>query len=152
MQAPKRILVAVDFSSCSRAALKRASELAGSFGAVIDLLHVWSVPTFLAPDSLVGYPGANKTFADLVQKDANDGMAEFAKQVRADGIPFERTILICGEPARTIVEEAQHGKYDLIAIGTHGRTGFSHLLLGSVAEKVVRLADRPVLTVREPKA
>jgi universal stress protein A len=153
MHAPKRLLVAVDFSSCSRAALKRAAELAGSFGAAIDLLHVWSQPTFVAPDALVGYPGASKTFADLVQNDANEGMADFANQAKADGIAIERTTLLCGgEPARTIVDEAERGNYDLIAIGTHGRTGFSHLLLGSVAEKVVRLADRPVLTVREPKA
>jgi universal stress protein A len=151
MNAPKRILVAVDFSECSRVALKRAAELAGSFGATIDLLHVWTVPTFMPPDSLVGYSNATQTFAELVKKEAEKGLEEFAQQAKAEGIAFGRAYIHYGEPAHAIVDEAESGNYDLIAIGTHGRTGMSHFLLGSVAEKVVRLSHRPVLTVREPK-
>jgi nucleotide-binding universal stress UspA family protein len=152
MHAPKRILVAVDFSPCSRAALKRASDLASAFGATLDLLHVWTVPVFLAPDTLVNSPGGDRAYVELAQKDAEIRTSEFMLKARADGIAVERSFARFGEAARTIVVEAEQGHYDLIAIGTHGRTGMSHLLLGSVAEKVVRLANRPVLTVRELKA
>jgi nucleotide-binding universal stress UspA family protein len=75
-------------------------------------------------------------------------MREFVAQAREDGIEIANTRVEQGDPSHTIVTLADSDGYDLIAMGTHGRSGFAHLLLGSVAEKVVRRASCPVLTVR----
>ena len=75
-------------------------------------------------------------------------LQSFVAHARNSGVRIDTARTLNGEPAHTIVEAAERGDYDLIALGTHGRTGLSHLLLGSVAEKVVRRATRPVMTVR----
>ena len=148
MNPMRRILVPVDYSACSRAALDHAAVLAKSFGASIDLLYVWEAPAFVAPEAMVGAAGTTQTLAQLASDQAEVAMREFAERARADGIEIQATRVEQGDPARTIVEIAEKEGYDLIAMGTHGRSGFAHLLLGSVAEKVVRRATRPVLTVR----
>jgi universal stress protein A len=144
-----KILVPVDFSECSRAALAMAGRLAQSTGATLDVLHVWQVPSFIAPSALVGGVGApTQPLIDLVRKQAEREMSELVMEANRQGILIGSQRLIHGEPATTIVEESASGGYDLIAMGTHGRTGLQHLLLGSIAEKVVRMAHTPVLTVR----
>jgi nucleotide-binding universal stress UspA family protein len=150
MQEVKRILVPVDFSGCSRLALSRATELAKAFGATIDVLHVWEAPAFVAPEAMVGVSGGTQTLADLARDHADTAMQEFVASAKTEGVPVGETFIKQGDPAKVIVETAENGNYDLIALGTHGRTGLSHLLLGSVAEKVVRRSRRPVLSVREP--
>ncbi len=147
----KRILVAVDFSECSRYALKRADELAKALDAKLELLHVWQAPVFVSPEAMVGATPRGQTLAQLVQQQAEKSMASFVKEAEDAGIRVESARVVDGDPAHTIVSEAERGQHDLIAIGTHGRTGFSHLLLGSVAEKVVRRSSRPVMSVREPR-
>ncbi len=149
MQEVKRILVPVDFSGCSRLALSRATELAKAFGATIDILHVWEAPAFVAPEAMVGVSGGTQTLADLAREHAATAMEEFVSAAQDEGVPVGETIIKQGDPAKVIVETADSGNYDLVALGTHGRTGLSHLLLGSVAEKVVRRSRRPVLSVRE---
>ncbi|MFO0572112.1 MAG: universal stress protein [Polyangiaceae bacterium] len=144
----RRILVPVDFSACSRAALEHAAMLAKSFNATIDLLYVWEAPAFVAPEAMVGAAGTTQTLAQLASDQAEVAMREFAAQAREEGIEIAATRVEQGDPAHTIVELAERENYDLIAMGTHGRSGFAHFLLGSVAEKVVRRAARPVLTVR----
>jgi nucleotide-binding universal stress UspA family protein len=148
----RRILVPVDFSACSRAALEHAAVLAKSFDATIDLLYVWEAPTFVAPEAMVGAAGTTQTLAQLASDQAESAMREFLQQARDDGIEVAATHVEQGDPSRTIVEVADAKGYDLIAMGTHGRSGFAHLLLGSVAEKVVRRATRPVLTVRSAES
>jgi nucleotide-binding universal stress UspA family protein len=143
-----RILVPVDFSECSRAALEHASVLAKSFDATIDLLYVWEAPAFIAPEAMVGAAGTTQTLSQLAGDQARTAMTEFHEKAKADGIAIGATRVEQGDPARTIVEVAEREGYDLIAMGTHGRSGFAHLLLGSVAEKVVRRSSCPVLTVR----
>ena len=145
----KRILVAVDFSECSWLALARADELAKALGAKLHLLHVWQAPAFVSPEAMVGVTPREQTLAQLVHREAEKLLESFVQRARDAGIGVESARVADGDPARTIVEEADKGDYDLIAIGTHGRTGLSHLLLGSVAEKVVRKASRPVISVRE---
>ena len=93
----------------------------------------------------------SQTLAGLVKAEAESQMKKFVELAKSKGLAVSTRGSSMGSAAPTIVEAAQKGDYDLIALGTHGRTGFSHLLLGSVAEKVVRQADRPVLTVREAK-
>jgi universal stress protein A len=146
-----RILVPVDFSGCSRAALRHAAMLGKSFGATIDLLYVWEAPAFVAPEAMIGAAGTTQTLAQLAGDQARTAMKEFVTQAREDGIEVANTRVEQGDPARTIVEIAEEGDYDLVAMGTHGRSGFAHLLLGSVAEKVVRRSPKPVLTVRTPE-
>ncbi len=148
MNPMRRILVPVDFSACSRAALEHAAMLAKSFNATIDLLYVWEAPAFVAPEAMVGAAGTTQTLAQLASDQAEVAMREFAAQAREEGIEIAATRVEQGDPAHTIVELAERENYDLIAMGTHGRSGFAHFLLGSVAEKVVRRAARPVLTVR----
>jgi len=148
MNPMRRILVPVDFSACSRAALEHAAMLAKSFNATIDLLYVWEAPAFVAPEAMVGAAGTTQTLAQLASDQAEVAMREFATQAREAGIEIAATRVEQGDPAHTIVELAERENYDLIAMGTHGRSGFAHFLLGSVAEKVVRRAARPVLTVR----
>jgi len=151
MERLKKILVPTDFSRCSETALELASELAESFGATIDLLHVWDAPPFISPETMVGAIGESQTLANLVKRQAESQMEKFVESARAKGFPVKAVRIEHGAPAPTIVDVAKQGDYDLVALGTHGRTGLSHLVIGSVAEKVVRYSDRPVLTVRDVK-
>jgi nucleotide-binding universal stress UspA family protein len=146
----KQILVPVDFSNCSYAALRRAAELARSTGAKIDLLHVWEVTAQLPPDMIFddhAPPGQILSHAILTH--AQRHLDELVKQAKAEGTEIRETRLVRGATAHTIVEIAEKDGYDLIAMGTHGRSGFERLLLGSITEKVVRRSTVPVLTVRE---
>lgn len=144
----KRILVPVDFSACSEAALDHAHTLAGALGATIDVLYVWQAPTFLPPELLIAGPGPQQTLTELTRSKAEAELAEFVERARARGVNIAQTFVDEGYPAQRIVERAEEGKYDLLAIGTHGRTGVSRALLGSVAERVVRHSPKPVLTIR----
>ncbi len=150
MQQLRRILVPVDFSECSRSALERAAVLAKSFDATIDIIHVWEAPAFIAPEAMVGVAGNSQTLSQLAREHAERGLKEFVDAAREAGIAIGKGIVEQGDAAKVIVEVAERDDYDMIAIGTHGRTGLAHLLLGSVAEKVVRRSPRPVLTVRQP--
>ncbi len=146
-----RILVPIDFSDCSRTAFDYAVTLANTFGATIDLIHVWEVPPYIPPEAMVGVPGHDtQTLADVAHGTAEQEMRRFVKDLESDGVHVERTLLDSGDPGRTIVDVADKEGYDMIVLGTHGRTGLSHLLMGSVAERVVRHSSRPVLTVRAP--
>jgi nucleotide-binding universal stress UspA family protein len=144
----RKILVPVDFSESSRAALAYAAELAQRFGATIDLVHVWQAPTFIPTATLPEVPNVDANIVNLVRKNAEDATAHALADAKAQGLPVENARCEPGVPARGIVDIAKADGYDLIVIGTHGRTGLSHAMMGSVAEKVVRLAPCPVLTVR----
>lgn len=143
-----RILVPTDFSPQSAAALEAAKGLATRFGASLHLVHVLEDPYAIAAYSAdaLGYlpPGIKETWQH-----------EAAKNLNALLTPVERTqfrattaVLFSESPAREIVEHADYNHIDLIVMGTHGRGGVAHLLLGSVTERVVRTAKCPVLTVR----
>lgn len=147
----RRILVPIDFSACSRAALEYAESLAERFGATIDLIYVWEVPPYIPPESMVGVPGHDtQTLVQVAHQNAEQEMQRFTKDLKERGVKIGRALLDSGDPGRTIVEVAEDEGYDLIVAGTHGRTGFSHLIMGSVAERIVRHAKCPVLTVRVP--
>jgi nucleotide-binding universal stress UspA family protein len=146
-----RILVPTDFSAPSDAALVTAKELAERLGASIHLLHVLEDPysTAAYATEVYGYlpPGIKESW----QKDAEAHMATVLTP--AERAQFSATTtVIFGAPAQSIVEHAENNGIDLIVMGTHGRGGVAHLLLGSVAERVVRMARCPVLTIREAAA
>jgi nucleotide-binding universal stress UspA family protein len=138
------LLVATDFSASARVALDRAIELASPSGAKIILVHV------IVPEPIpVGGPAVlvvPQGMADRLREASERALEQLAGQVREQGIQVE-TILESGAGAPGILDSAQISQADLIVIGTRGNSGFKHLLLGSVAEAVVRDAAAPVLTV-----
>jgi len=145
----RRILVPVDFSECSRTALNVAWEWAQLLGASVDLLHVWTVPSFIPPGmTVMGLGPTEQSLLELIRTRTDDEMRKFVSEAEARGIKIHAASSEPGVAAKVIVERAETGDYDLIAMGTHGRSGIEHALLGSVTERVVRRSHRPVLTVR----
>jgi nucleotide-binding universal stress UspA family protein len=147
----RSILVPVDFSPHSDRAVSYATGLATQLGASIELLHVVEDP-FLAgawnPEIYI--PDVTQILTAL-SDDAESRLAITKAGIRAQGIKAS-SIVRQGAPASTIVEHAGAGHFDVIVMGTHGRTGLAHALLGSVAERVLRHASCPVLTVTEAAA
>ena len=142
-----RILVPVDFSVDAEQALEYAARLAARLGASIGLLHVIDDSFLTGPWSAeLHVPNATEFLAGL-RMEATTGLADLQVALTERGVRNSIDVRQ-GQPARVIAEHAAEGAFDLIAMGTHGRTGLSHLLLGSVAERVVRLAPCPVLTLK----
>src|SRR5881394_1068039 len=138
-----RILDPTDFSEPSDAALDYARALAGKCGSVIQLLHVVEPPFDASALSNEAYVVGTPGMYEMLVKEAQ---AHLATRVHAaDGAL--RSEIITGQSAPTILQYAADQHIDLIVMGTHGRTGLAHLLMGSVAEHVVRKACCPVLTV-----
>jgi nucleotide-binding universal stress UspA family protein len=149
MNAIRQILVPVDFSAPSRAALDYAVELATKFGASVDVIHVWQAPGFFPVASSVPGTGTGEfAMSDMIQKNAEEALGEFIEEARRRNVIVRSVRMVGGAPAHAIVDAAKEGNYDLIVVGTHGRTGLSRILLGSVAENVVRHAHCPVLALR----
>ena len=144
----RRILIPIDYSENSKAALAYGAELAVSFGASLDIVHVWDRPTYVTDAVMVQRPGeAHKPIGELIRENAQKDMNEFMADVTLpSGVPAQ-TRLLSGDPASTLIAELKKGEHDLVVLSTHGRTGIAHLLLGSIAEKLVRLSPVPVLTV-----
>jgi universal stress protein A len=143
-----RILVPVDFSAHSQKAVRYATTLANKFGARVSLIHVVEDPFVTgAWQSEAFIPTIPELLNELLTA-AQTQLAALKKDLAAHGFVVE-TNVITGRPAQAIVEHAAAGHFDLIVMGTHGRTGLSHALLGSVAERVVQKAPCGVLTVRE---
>ena len=142
-----RLLVPTDFSPTSDIAFNYALDLAAREGASIRLLHVIEDASFAAayPDGLfVELPGLRERLIDEARKRLDEAVAACAAvQVTAT------TQVLVGPPALSITGEANTSGTDLIVMGTHGRTGLAHLMVGSVAERVLRTAQCPVLTVRD---
>jgi len=145
-----KILVPLDFSTSSDAALEFARTVARSFGASLQLLHVFEDPVLTTGFAEAYAPLPPDTRAALI----DDAGTQLANRLSAEdrGQFRATTDVISGFSATAIVEYAQDHDIDLIVMGTHGRTGMAHLVIGSVAERVVRLASCPVLTVRADKA
>jgi nucleotide-binding universal stress UspA family protein len=142
----KKILCPTDFSKASNRAIELAVPLAEKFGAEIYLVHVVpAIPHVTAsPTSHFDVP----EYERLLRSDAEKQLAEAAKSVRA---VKAHQILGNGNAADGILKAADENKVDLIVIATAGATGWEHVVFGSVAEKVVRRAQCPVLTIRAPK-
>lgn len=136
------IIVPTDFSYASDAALGYARLLAARFGASLHLLHV--------VDEAGSWSEVYAAIPDIQDRLSLDAARRLEAMAACLPPPLQATsAVVCGAPVSTIVKEAESKGADLIVMGTHGRRGVGHLLLGSVAERVVRLAPCPVLTVRE---
>jgi universal stress protein A len=142
----KKILCPTDFSEASYKALGAADEIAKHFSAEILLVHVVE-PLVTVPAGPTAFNVAE--YQIQLVGSAKIGLEAVAKERFSKGVKVEQTVLE-GGPAYQIVHLAEREQVDLIVIATHGQTGWRHLLFGSVAEKVVRLASCAVLTVQVP--
>jgi universal stress protein A len=147
----RRILVPLDFSPSSDRALAYARALAAEFGASLYLLHVIEDRLMTGPWPTEIYLGELPKVREDLLKDSERHMLECLESLAAGGTQATGEVLI-GGPSHAIVEQANANNADLIVMGTHGRTGITHLLIGSVAERVIRHAPCPVFVVRERKA
>jgi nucleotide-binding universal stress UspA family protein len=143
MPAFRKILVSTDFGASSSRAVDVAVDLARTFDAELTLVHVYEIPAFM-------YMGAWIDVVTPIEQAAQAELDAVLASVRK-ALPSARAELRCGIPWTQVLEVAAESGADLIVMGTHGRTGVSHALLGSVAERIVRTAAVPVLTVRAPK-
>jgi len=142
MFAIRRILHPTDFSPPAKAALRLACSLAEDYGAELTLIHVWD-PLIVTGEKPHPHLPTNSLEEALAWLDAVEVAAPSVRSFRH---------LVVGNPVNEIVLEAKEGAADLIVMGTRGRTGLNRLLMGSVAEGVLRKAPCPVLTVRETPA
>jgi nucleotide-binding universal stress UspA family protein len=139
----RKIVVPTDFSAHADAALDYAVFLARKLGASIDLVHAYQLPFKPLPFE-IAYPQG--LFADI-QKYAQQSLERLRQNVAAQGVEV-RAEAIEGSPSEVIVEFAERTGADLIAMGTRGLTGVKHVVLGSVAERTLRHAPCPVVTLR----
>lgn len=145
----KTILVPHDFSSSANHAAAIARDEARLHGGTLVLLHVIELPYQLSPDAIIvpessGAPISVKQYAI---ETAEAHLQDIADRLAKDGVVATSTVVI-GSPVDEINRAVDEHHADLIVMGTHGRTGFQHLMAGSVAERIVRSAKVPVLTIR----
>ena len=140
----KRICCPVDFSEPSRAAMEYAARLTRHFDGDLTLFHAYQLPGYTLPEgSVVASPKMLQDLADQAEKH----LEEWKALALAAGATRVATVKAVGEPATEVVEFARQTLQELLVVGTHGRTGLRHALVGSVAERVVRRATCPVLTI-----
>lgn len=145
MLPPKLILSPVDFSFPSDEALKTSADLALQFGSQLCLLHV--VPALPKLPSSVSIFKEGE-YENELHKDAEQRLSKLAKDLAQRGVRVHTVVGTASDVGMEIIRVAEHNVADLIVIATHGTTGWHRLAFGSVAEKVVRLADCPVLFLR----
>lgn len=141
----KRILVGTDFSKSSQLALKYAAEFAKQFKSEVILCHVLESLDFISqlPPLTEGYFPPN--LPEIQEKHAR---VQCEQALAAEGITNARVLLLHGSPFAEVVRAAKEESASMIVVGTHGRGALAHFVLGSVAERIVRQAPCPVLTVR----
>ncbi len=150
MIALKHVLVATDFGEPSTAALSYARGLARNFGATLHLLHVVDDLGSRAMSSAGFGVDFGKMQQEMEQAAQADLEALLSDEDRRE-LGARAIVLTSTTPALSIVQYARDAQVNLIVVGTHGRGAVAHLFLGSVAERVVRMAPCPVLTVRHPE-
>jgi nucleotide-binding universal stress UspA family protein len=147
----KKLLVPHDFSPCAERALGTAVDLARVHGSELALVHVSELPENLPFETLVTPTSAHGSVRvdDYVTDGARERLEAIAEPLRRAGFVVN-TLAVTGAVAEQILALARRVNADALIVGTHGRTGLSHFLLGSVAEKVVRGASVPVVCIRNP--
>jgi universal stress protein A len=140
----QRFLVPVDFSESATQALEYAMGLASKLGARLTLLHVIEPLPLGGDDMGIVLP---YTYFEELEAGIANSMQTYLERITKTGLEGDVAV-VHGVPFQEIIETAKTQQVDLIVMGTHGRTGLQHMFLGSVAEKVVRLAPCPVLVVR----
>jgi nucleotide-binding universal stress UspA family protein len=143
----RKILIPTDFSEYSRHALQYALALAEGFQAKLFLIHVWELPMTGSILPAEPYP---EVILTEEQKARREKLTRLAEILQTSGVEVE-PVFVLGKAYLEIVKAAEELEVDVVVLSTHGRSGVSHLLFGSIAEKVVRLASCPVLTVKPPE-
>ena len=146
----KRILVATDFSDTSKVALTYGRALARTFDATLHVVHVVDNLS-AAIYGIDGYGAAMPPVQADLEDAARQRLADLLVDHDEHPLPTQQVVLTSNAVAATIADYAAQERIDLIVTGTHGRGAMAHLLLGNVAERIVRTAPCPVLTVRQPK-
>jgi len=139
----ERILVPTDGSGATERAVREAVDLAAAHGATIHALYVLNTASFASIPTESSVEGVS----EMLEREGDIALDEVETVANERGVPVER-VKLDGSPSREIVRYAEREGCDLVVMGTHGRGGIDRLLLGSVAEKVVRSSSVPVLTVR----
>jgi nucleotide-binding universal stress UspA family protein len=145
-----RILVATDFGEAADAALNYGRALARVFGASLTLLHV-AEDLLTASFGIEGYVGGYPDFQRSIEEGARRQLDSLLTEQDRTDLGAMAVLRTSSSPALTIVNYAKDMSADLIIMGTHGRGAMAHLLMGSVAERVVRTSACPVLTVKHPE-
>lgn len=145
----EKVLCPVDFSPFSAHALDYAVAMAGLSRAELILLHVMELPAHALPGNSLDFAFS----AELIEEHRKTCAERLDALLTATQAryPNTRRVLVSGIPFLEIIQQAKQDDVDLIVMGTHGRTGLAHVLIGSVAEKVVRKAPCPVLTIKHPE-
>jgi nucleotide-binding universal stress UspA family protein len=137
------IVCAIDFSESSDRALAHALELGKRLGAKVVAVHAWQLPVYAVPDGVAVFgPEVVAEITDGLQKQ----LAKTLESHRVEGVTLEGK-LVAGSPVESVLDAAKEAGADYVVIGTHGRTGFARLVIGSVAERLVRLSSIPVIVV-----
>lgn len=144
-----RILCPTDFSQAAEAGVKAAAELAGHFRSAVRLVHVIAPIPPMAHSAGVALTYDIPGYIAELKKTARDSLDEIMAGPEFEPLDVTASVEE-GEPARAIVETAAREDVDMIVIATHGESGWRRFVFGSVAERVVRLAEQPVLTVQPP--
>src|SRR5215471_9753438 len=142
----RHILAPTDFSEYSKNAVISALELARTFGAKLTILHVVELPSYSSADFVAGYATWPKLLEDL-ERQATEELAQLVPEAASSDVDVVRRVAV-GSPRGKILDTAEAEQVDLIVMATAGRSGFSRLIMGSVAERVIRTATCPVLTIR----
>ena len=137
------VLVPTDGSPAADAAVEHAVRLADRFDSTIHALYVVDATAYSALES------GTDLVSEALEGEGEDAVARIAEAADDEGLPVIETV-VSGTAYRSILEYADEEGIDMIVMGTHGRQGIDRYLLGSVTERVVRSADQPVLTVRQP--
>lgn len=148
----KTILVPTDFSAGSKLAFEYALTLAASLGATLEMVHITERPHYLKTDTKLQKEGEEaKPIHEFIEQQANLSMKNFIKHLPSHEKVTVKETVLCGSPYEELLKYADSKENVMIVMGTHGRTGVAHMLLGSIAEKIVRHASCPVLTIRHPE-
>ena len=146
----QKIVCPVDYSNCAQQALKYATDLAKRFHAEVCIVHAYEDPAaYVTPMPMSGYVGPGAELLLELRKQLEQRLAQTKDEVEKLGVRV-RSELLEGAPYRVVLDWAKEYGADLIVVGTHGHTGLTHALLGSVTERIVRMAHCPVLTIRTP--
>ena len=150
MALPNRLLVPTDFSDSAREAFSTAIRVAEKLGASIELLYVWEPSGVIPIETLLAEVGTGPTrsLGEIARREAQTRLNDLVASINRPAHLKVTTRVEVGRPDELIVALVEQGNCDMIIMGTHGRRGIGRLMMGSVAERVVRNSPCPVLTVR----
>lgn len=145
----RTILVPVDFSEHSRRALDYALRLAAELGSKVHVLHVVPEPWEYLPleQGIWGEEAKEHSVTGKLVYEARRALDQLVANLPEENREKLESAVTTGTPYRVVLEATKSGQYDLVVMGTHGRTGLEHAMLGSVAERIVAHAGCPVLTI-----